>query len=749
MSDHTTPGQLRLTTIELRQMKWMLGNLLALVSLWTLIYIDAQAELLLAATTLTVIISLIRPGWTGKIPRWVWNVAVPIILTISIFVDFWLSMPDLIPPLVRMLLLLVLVRSLQQRRRREDLQLLLMCLFMVMLTGVLTLSMSFGFQILLFTPIGLALLFLITLTEPVNQPYIPLGMEYRWDLFQWRPFIQRIRMVQDVRVVGMIGGLFIGVLGVSFLIFIIMPRFQINQAIPFLNLSTTRSLSGFSDRIAFGDVVDVQLDERVALRVDVPDRSRIPVSPYWRMVVLDKYSDGVFEMSGESEVTRLRTNTYRVPRMQRAGNEEREIWTFYLEGGISKYLPVVGRLHHLRFQERRRFEHLRSLHVFNTTRISGKVLFYQAEGAVNMDVLPAFTTDRLLNGLGPIHTSKEGASAGTATSYPFTTLMVPGEAQNLEVLDQIVDEIMHGKSMTPQAFSAAVVAYLQQRHRYSLQVNIPGGDQDLMVRWLASDEPGHCELFAGAFTLIARQAGYPTRIVTGFRGGVWNGYEQYYMVRNKNAHAWCEVYDGKNGWFRVDATPGNDALELTASVNSSLLNIDLTWGAYFDSLRILWYRRIVKFDQAQQRELAARFGEVSAGLIQSLRGTIREGLSNSRQWFTDFGSGSIWTVLLKVALVGGAILGILKMSPYLWQQIKRLRNGSMNNLDPIRQKAGQWLARMNYRKTEGGVVGPVPIDGWQDVLSDLRRIRYGRLADWPEPSSVFRQAREVLKRARG
>ena len=108
--------------------------------------------------------------------------------------------------------------------------------------------------------------------------------------------------------------------------------------------------------------------------------------------------------------------------------------------------------------------------------------------------------------------------------------------------------------------------------------------------------PGHCELFAGAFTLLARTAGIPTRIVTGFRGGTWSGFEDYYMVRNRDAHAWCEIFDGRDAWLRVDPTPGGG---LVGAGNDSLGTplIDRSWVAYLDSLRIVWYRRIVNFDR--------------------------------------------------------------------------------------------------------------------------------------------------------
>ena len=71
------------------------------------------------------------------------------------------------------------------------------------------------------------------------------------------------------------------------------------------------------------------------------------------------------------------------------------------------------------------------------------------------------------------------------------------------------------------------------------------GRGDPLVRWMASREPGHCELFAGALVLMARSAGFPARVVTGFKGGTWNAYSGNYTIRNSDAHAWAEVWDGQ------------------------------------------------------------------------------------------------------------------------------------------------------------------------------------------------------------
>ena len=133
----------RLSYEELYQLKWMVGGLLALVSLWTMAYLEVRGGALLFLTGATVVATLLWPRLPARIPPAVWKAVTPILILV-IVTDFLLSKPDIIAPLVRMIILLVLVRSLQYRRRREDLQLILLCLFMVVISGVLTLSLTFA-----------------------------------------------------------------------------------------------------------------------------------------------------------------------------------------------------------------------------------------------------------------------------------------------------------------------------------------------------------------------------------------------------------------------------------------------------------------------------------------------------------------------------------------------------------------------------------------------------------------------------
>lgn len=64
---------------------------------------------------------------------------------------------------------------------------------------------------------------------------------------------------------------------------------------------------------------------------------------------------------------------------------------------------------------------------------------------------------------------------------------------------------------------------------------------------------GYCVHFAGAFATMARMAGLPARIVTGYKADRKNSVENYLVVKERDAHAWVEVLLGTE-WNRIEAT---------------------------------------------------------------------------------------------------------------------------------------------------------------------------------------------------
>lgn len=86
----------------------------------------------------------------------------------------------------------------------------------------------------------------------------------------------------------------------------------------------------------------------------------------------------------------------------------------------------------------------------------------------------------------------------------------------------------------------------------------PGHDGAALETFLFATRRGYCEQFAGAYGVLARAVGLPTRVAVGFTPGELGGDGQYH-VRGLNAHAWPEVHLEGTGWVAFEPTPGRGA----------------------------------------------------------------------------------------------------------------------------------------------------------------------------------------------
>lgn len=98
---------------------------------------------------------------------------------------------------------------------------------------------------------------------------------------------------------------------------------------------------------------------------------------------------------------------------------------------------------------------------------------------------------------------------------------------------------------------------------YSVAVPVGHGASDL-ANWLlepdsANYRTGYCEQFATSLAVMARTIGIPSRVVLGFTPG--NTLEDGRLViRDRNAHAWVELWMPSQGWVKFDPTPRSDGI---------------------------------------------------------------------------------------------------------------------------------------------------------------------------------------------
>jgi hypothetical protein len=101
-----------------------------------------------------------------------------------------------------------------------------------------------------------------------------------------------------------------------------------------------------------------------------------------------------------------------------------------------------------------------------------------------------------------------------------------------------------------------------------------------MDEFLFQTRRGFCEHYAGAFVYLMRAAGIPAHVVIGYQGGAQNPLDDYYVVRQQEAHAWAEVWIPQRGWLRVDPTGAVDPARVEEGLADSLPNEDLAGSIY-------------------------------------------------------------------------------------------------------------------------------------------------------------------------
>jgi transglutaminase-like putative cysteine protease len=161
---------------------------------------------------------------------------------------------------------------------------------------------------------------------------------------------------------------------------------------------------------------------------------------------------------------------------------------------------------------------------------------------------------------------------------------------------------------------AVLAVFTQQPFYYTLTP--PKLADESVDAFLFDSKRGFCEHYASAFAMLMRAAGIPAHVVTGYQGGTFNPFADYWIVQQSDAHAWDEVWIEGRGWLRVDPTSAiapervelatGDALD-AAGARVGAWQLRFPWLASarlrLDALKQAWRERILFFDQNAQRQL--------------------------------------------------------------------------------------------------------------------------------------------------
>ena len=172
---------------------------------------------------------------------------------------------------------------------------------------------------------------------------------------------------------------------------------------------------------------------------------------------------------------------------------------------------------------------------------------------------------------------------------------------------------------TPTFVRAVLERLRTGGYTYTLDPGIFGNDTADEF-WFDRKE-GFCEHIASSFVILMRALGVPARLVTGYQGGELNAVDNYWVLRNSDAHAWAEVWQEGNGWQRIDPTgavapgrvgrlqrlapePGIFAGAISAMAPTFAVDMRAAWEAINNG----WNQWVLNYTQSSQLNLLKNIG---------------------------------------------------------------------------------------------------------------------------------------------
>ncbi len=340
------------------------------------------------------------------------------------------------------------------------------------------------------------------------------------------------------------------------LLFFVFPRFSTGF---YSMYSPKTATTGFNDFIAPGEVARIVQSEETAFRVHFADVVPKSNDRYWRGAVLsidkgmrwEKNENALYMQAPAATLVTITSIQQDITLEPHYGK-----WLFALDSPES----VV-----FREEKKQKGTFLTEEGTFNIRSESNQRLLYE----VNSSLKPE----------GPAEAQSDLAFYLDTHETDPRVLELVKKMQVKNDDEQTIDNILN---------------FYAKNLRYTLN---PGNLTGITVgKFLFEKKMGFCEHFAVSFAHLLRLANIPARVVVGFQGGTLNELSDYYMVKDKDAHAWTEYYSRKNErWQRSDPTESVAPLriqlggEIYNSVPQDQLQLGLGRNELTELYKSSWY----------------------------------------------------------------------------------------------------------------------------------------------------------------
>jgi transglutaminase-like putative cysteine protease len=561
------------------------------------------------------------------------------------------------------IVLLHLVKLFEQRGNRDYAQLLVLSLLLMVAAAISTASLLFAIMFIAYLFLSLHCCLLFHLKVEVDQA----RKMNQQPVDQVNPATLRENARELPRSMRRLTGL-ISIAGVTMavLVFLFFPRGTAQNLLGPLQAPASQALSGFNDQVGFQKVAQITRSEDVVARVELyqnDKRVTHPTELLLRGSVLSVYTGndvnrGIWQWqrspyADSKSVTRevADSNPTALGETINIFGEWKQVISleptgtdklFAIAGAISistahemsvRYSPVDGVL---------QMTEPRPQPLQYTVVSSG-----QSDGATATEAAPSEPS--FIDPAVAAFARQPDVCGADAAGQPLAQYPLKGD---------------HTRD---HEIAANMERYLRTNFGYTLDLTNLGAlrDRDPMAAFLTDFKRGHCEYFAGAMTLMCQSLGIPARFVVGFRCEPedFNSMGDYFVVKQSNAHAWCEVLTGSK-WETFDPTSGRGTEGAAAHPYIQGLK------KFFDYLEYKWATSVVAYDTNNRKN-------VIEGLDTQMFKTAGQTSQSMQDWMTwwqrsvDKFQGKIASQTVLSYVIGGMIA--LCIVAVVWFLVERWR----------------------------------------------------------------------------
>ena len=502
--------------------------------------------------------------------------------------------------LARLILGLSVIKLFQKKADRDWLFLYLMAFFEVLLAAALSISPLYMASLILYLFVSVMAIIAFEIRKSsriVNDP-TDTKIQKAVEILNQTPF----RKLPTTAIV-----ILFLIIGFATPMFFMLPR--VGGAGFGANQGGVTGLTGFSNTVKLGEIGRIQQSDEVVMRVRVEGDDKNALGGIrWRGVALDTFDNKTWSKSKtppQTPVIKTENDVFKVDFS--IGKRDLTVQTVYLEPldtsvlfALSRPVAIQGNFSILKIDSYGGITSVRS----NFERTSYKVW-----------------SDRWLPGIEEL---KKDNSVYQAEDANYLQIPETFDAR----IGNLASQITKGKT---NRFDKAksIEQYLQTQLGYTLEQKASG--EEPVADFLFNVREGHCEYFATAMVMMLRTQGIAARVVNGFQHGEYNETADVFVVKQRDAHSWVEVYFPKEkAWITFDPTPFAGQ---NLSANSSGMFGFV--GKYLDALETFWIQYFVSFDDQEQQSL---FRSVKNGFVDyqaKLTDWLNRYQDKIQDWWTE------------------------------------------------------------------------------------------------------------------